>query len=404
MTIHVLDIKDLSIVGVVHDYNSFSLTLNYSKIGDFILSIDNRLDNAKLFIKNRIVMLNGDGFNTGIITHVSVEVDEDGNEIRTVKGKTLGHLLSYRVVNNNGTNEYDFEQGSAETVIKQYVKKNAVSATDPRRNFDNLVVADDLKRGNNLRWQSKFDNLDELVEEISELESLGWTIYLNLDSNIMTFDVYKGRDLSGQVVFSTTYGNLESQAYIHDEYNHRNMAYVAGEIYDPKIELDENGEPKLDENGNPITELETIINATTGEEMIIEKPKERRIYQIGNNDVTGIDRKETFIEVNESEDEYIDIPELGRRRLEEMNELETIEAKVINNTLFTFGVDYNLGDIVSVFIEDLGVSKDLRISSVTYEMDDQRDFQIYVTFGSVLPTINDRFKDNLKVIRPYIRK
>src|SRR5690606_5924292 len=110
--------------------------------------------------------------------------------------------------------------------------------------------------------------------------------------------------------FSTEYGNLESQSYTYDEYNGKNFAYVAGEIYSLEVELDE--------EGNVINETETILNATTGEEMVIEKPKERRIYQIGNHEATGFDRKETFIEVSESKDEYIDIPELGKRELELM--------------------------------------------------------------------------------------
>lgn len=396
MTIHILDINDLSVIGRVHNYTSFSLTLNYSKIGDFVLSIDNRIDNAKLFVKNRIVMLEDNGFNTGVVTNVSIEVDEDGYETRTIKGKTLGHLLSWRVVNSNGTNEYSFATGNAETVMKQYVDLNAVSATDEKRNFDNMLIAQDFERGSGMKWQSKMDKLSEVVTEIAELEELGWNVEIDLERNCLLFDIYEGRDLSGEVVFSTEYGNLSSQSYTYDEYMDKNFAYVAGEIFDTEV--------KLDEEGNIITETEVVINATTGEEMTIEKPKERRIYQVGNLDAQGFERKEAFIEVNESKDEYIDIPELGKRELESMTDLEAIEVKIIDNTIFQFGVDYNLGDIVSVYNSEWGIAKNLRINSMTIEIDENKDFEIYLTFGSVLPVFSDRVKQELKVIKPYTKK
>ena len=395
--IHILDMKELSVQGVIHNYNSFSLTLNYSKIGDFVLSIDNRLSNSKLLVKNRIVMLEDNGLYTGVITSVNIDIDDDGNEMRTAKGKTLGHLLSYRTVNNNGTNEYDVEQGYAETVAKSYVDKNAVSSTDRKRNFDNFMIAETNELGERIKWQTKFEQLSDVIEDIAEYQSLGWSVHINLEFNVLVFDMYKGKDLSGEVIFSTSYGNLESQSYTYNEYEEKNFAYVAGEIYDLRVEIDP-------ETGEPITRTETIINATTGEEMTIESPRERRIYNVGNNDATGFERKETFIEVNESREEYIDIPELGLRRLEELTDIENIEVRIIDNEIFTFGEDYNLGDIVSIYDEEWGVTKDLRINSITIEIDENRENQIYLTFGNVLPMLNDKIKSELKSFEPYTKK
>lgn len=395
--IHILDINGLSVIGVIHDYNSFSLTLNYSKIGNFVLSIDNRTSNAKLLFKDRIVMLEDNGLYTGIITSINIEIDDDGNEMRTVKGKTLGHILSYRVINSNGSNEFNFEQGHAETVIKQYIEKNAIVAIDNHRNFDNLVVSEDKMLGDRLKWQSKFDPLSNTVEEIAEFQSLGWNIRVDLDFNVLIFDVYEGKDLSGEVVFSTTYGNLESQSYTYDEYEDKNFAYVAGEIYDLKVEIDP-------ETGEPITKTETIINATTGEEMVIESPKERRIYQVGDNESKGFSRKELFIEVNESLDEYIDVPELGLRRLEEFEDIESIEIRLIDNVIFKYGRDYNLGDIVTVYDEDWGIEKDVRINSVTVEIDENKEYDIYLTLGNVIPEFGDKLNNKLKTFSPYTKK
>lgn len=397
MTIHILHIDDLSVIGLVHDYKSFSLTLNYNRVGNFTLAIDNRLNNAKLLFQNRIIMLEDNGLHTGIITNVSIDIDDNGDENRIITGKTLGHILSERVTNANGTNEYDFELGNAETVMKQYVEKNSVSATDESRNFQNFIVAKDKGLGEQFKWQAKFDKLSDVIEEIAEYQKLGWYISIDINRNIMYFDVYQGKDLSGEVVFSTSYGNLSSQSYVYDEYLCKNFAYVAGEINNLEVEIDE-------ETGEIINKTETIINATTGEEMIIESPKERRIYQIGNLEAKGFNRKETFIEVAESKDEYIDIPELGMRELKSMTSLESIESKIIDNTIFEFGIDYNLGDIVSVYDDIWGIEKDLRINSITIEIDENKDYEIFLTFGEVLPLFRDKIKQELKVVKPYIKR
>lgn len=397
MTIHILDTNDLSVIGLVHDYKTFSLTLNYSKIGDFVISIDNRIENAKLFIKDRIVMFENNGFRSGIVTHISIEIDDDGEELRTIKGKTLGHILSFRVTNAYGTNEFNFENGHVETVIKQYVNKNAVSPTDEKRKIDNLIIAGDEGAGRELRWQTKFDCLSDVVEEIAEMEEMGWYIKIDEELGILIFDTYQGKDLSNDVVFSTHYGNLESQSYTYDEYTHKNFAYVAGEIFDLEVKTDK-------ETGEVVTETETIIKEHTGEVITIEKPKERRIYQVGDLDARGLNRKETFIEVNESKDEYIDIPELGKRELESMTELESIEVKIMKDSIFKYGVDYNLGDIVSVYDNDWGLAKTLRITSITIEVSENEDHDISITFGNVLPLLGDRIKQELKSYKPYTKR
>lgn len=397
LNIHILDSYDLSVLGAVHDYGTFSLTLNYNKVGPFILSIDNRLENSKYFVKDRIIMLESDGLCTGIITNVTIDIDDEGNETRVVKGKSLGHILSHRVINSNGTNEISFEEGHSETVIKNYVSKNAVNAYDEKRNYDNLTIADSKNLGNRIKWQSKFINLSDLVEEISDYENLGWNIRVSLENDEMIFDVYEGKDLSGEVVFSSEIGNVESMAYVYDEYRNKNFAYVAGEIYDLKVEIDP-------ETNEPIVKTETIINATTGEEIEIESPKERRIYQVGDNKATGLDRKEIFIEVKESVDEYIDIPELGLRRLSGLTDIENMEVQIIDNSIFEYGVDYNIGDIVTVSQDDWGISRNLRIISMRIDIDTNGGMRRYLEFGDIVPMLGDRIHSELKDFEPYTKK
>lgn len=397
VNIYVLDKNDLSVYGVIHNYGSLSFTTNYSEVGDFILSIDNRLSNSALLIKDRVITLDTQGVFAGMITGVTVEVEDDGSEVRKIYGKSMGIILKNRVVNNNGSNEYSFSQGYASEVMKDYVNKNLVNATDSSRNVPHLVVGDNSNVGDQIRWQSKFDNLLDVVEEISSYQRLGWNVIVDVDRGLMTFDVFEGRDLSDEIIFSTEYGNIESQQYTHDEYEDKNFSYVAGEIYDLRVELD----PETGEVIEPVT---SIISETTGEEITIRKPRERRIYQIGDMSLSGLDRKEDYIEVSESEDEYIDIPELGRRRLDGLQEMESFEATVINTNLFSYGEDYNVGDIVSVYDTDWDEPKRMRVSSATIEINEGGDLVLRHTFGDILPTFLDKMDSSMKRFEPYTKK
>lgn len=374
--IHVIDPDTLSIEGVVSDYESASMTVNYNTLGDFIIIIDNRLDNAKLFTKEKYVTFNSDGKFAGIITNITIELDDDGNEIRTVKGKTLGHILSYRVIAMDDDNKpYDSFSGVGERAIKYFVRKNTNYSPTERinRGFPNFHVAEDKNLGQLLDVRYYYENLLDVVEEISKLQDLGYEISYDYKSNSIIFDVYVGKDLTinqsdnSPIVLSANNGNIKGQSYIYDEHQDKNFAYV---------------------NRND----KDVYNAN--DPQVIKIPKNNVLQ-------SGIKRKETFYKIDSGEKGYY-VPSniLGEERLNSENPLETFEVDVTDNQMYIYGVDYKLGDIVTVSNEDWSVSKDLRIVSVTLSMSTGTDYEISLTFGDVLPTLTQKINETVKKYNP----
>jgi hypothetical protein len=364
MDIYILT-KELEFVGLVDDYTSFQFTKHYDDIGDFQLTVNNRSKNASTLINGKVVLMRDKVNKAGIIDHVEINVNEDGLEQRIVKGKTLGAIFNDRLTLPNG--EFDAVEDNVESVIRHYVNRNIINSIDESRNIEILSTTVNQNRGITIRWQTRFDTLSQVVHDICYLYNFGWDIDIDLENRTWFFYIYQGQDKSAKqdsvspVIFSNKFGSVIGLDYLKNDAKYKNFAYVAGK-----------GE---------------------GES--------RDIFEVGES--KGFDRKETLIEVRPSEDEYIDVPEMGKRRLEEFSVIETFEADITQNKMFTYGQDYYLGDLVTVEDEDWGVSLDRQITSITEIYEDNR-YSITASFGTKTLSMIDRLKQELKVFEPYTKK
>ena len=115
---------------------------------------------------------------------------------------------------------YDRIIGKAETVMKHYVDGNCINPTDTNRKISQLVNAADSEKGIETPWQTRYENLAEVLQQIAEWCDIGWEIYLDIANQQWVFDVMQGRDLTaGQnllppVIFSPEFENVEGMTYI----------------------------------------------------------------------------------------------------------------------------------------------------------------------------------------------
>lgn len=357
---------DLSRLGLIGSYESISFTRHHYKVGEFQIVVDVDVKDTHLLQRGTLIMIGNNKRKIGIITDLEINLTNDGKELKTVKGKTLGNILNNFNIIPNGV-AYDQVEDYAESVMRHYVSSNMIKSVDPNRNINILKMTDDKKKGTIVRWQSRYKKVKEEIEQIAELYELGWEIVADFDKGIWLFDVYQGedrtinQDINEPVIFSPKYGNIKGMRYVESENNERNFAYVAGE----------------GEGAN------------------------RRIYEIGNS--TGIDRKEIFLEINPSDEQYYDIPDLGQRTLNEYISTTSFESEIIDTNMFQFERDYDLGDKVTVMNEKWGVQKDLRIVTVN-EVFEKHSQKVYATFGDRIPSLVDKVKRDLKIFEPYTKK
>ncbi|MFL0361797.1 siphovirus ReqiPepy6 Gp37-like family protein [Pseudobacillus sp. 179-B 2D1 NHS] len=363
--------EDLERIGLIDDYESFSFTTNYNKVGEFLLAIEADDNNVRLLEKDQLILVGNNREKVGKIDHTEYDLNEEGKVIKKFSGKTLGTIFEERITltygENNEKRAYDQIQGNVETVIRHYINRNIVNAINPARNIPQLEMTTNKMRGEIIRYQSRHKKLKEEVEQLSELYGLGWHIYLDFLKNKWVFDMYEGRNLSvnqsenSPVIFSPKFDNIQGLRYIDSNYTEKNVAYIAA---------DGEGE-------------------------------KRNIYSIG--EASGLKRKEVLIEVSASEGKYIDPIEEGKRRLQEHSRINTLDAEINNTDMFQYERDYKLGDIVTVQHDDWRISKDMRITSIT-EAFEPSGYKLIATFGDKIPSLAERIKQELKIFEPYIRK
>lgn len=357
--------KDLMLLGAISRYSSFSLTRHYSKAGEFELTLKNT-DHMDLLKKDNILMLGKDVKKVGIISYANVKLNDDGSEVVTVKGSTLGKKLSDRLTEPNG--ETDRIHANAETVMRYYVNRNMINPEDSKRKFDDLLIStEDKKRGKEIKYETRYKNLLEEIETISEQNEIGWEVYIDYEKQKWVFNVYEGLDLTidqeinPPVLFSTSLGNVDSQEYTEHNLDYKNVAYVGGK-----------GEGQA-----------------------------REIIQVG--DATGFDRKEVFLEPRVSDDEYIDLRMLGQNELSNYKELVSFQAEVLSNKLLQYEKDYNLGDLVTIKSEKWGIQVNTRIISIN-EVHEPTGFKVFVSFGNKIPTLVDKLKQQFNSMDSLRRK
>lgn len=346
----------LELLGEIDNYLSFSFLRRYHSPGEFQLVTNRKVQNADKLNIDQLIMLGNDKLKTGIIRYKEIKTNEQGEEILTVRGYTLGAITKQRITIPPDNQATDIIEADAETVMKHYVKRNCLDIAGME--IPELLIAPNKNRGSNIKWQSRYKNLEEELESISRLTNIGWHIYLDFTLKKWIFDIYNGRNFSVNqninppVIFSPEFDNVKSQEYIDSLVGFGNYAIVAGQ-----------GEG---------------VN--------------REIITVGSN-ATGLDRHVIFVDARDLEN-IADLPRRGEAKLNEHKRVITFQSEILPKGSFEYEKDWNLGDIVTVKNKDWGVTIDARITEVT-EIYEAGGFKLNVTFGESLPTITQKIKSAL---------
>jgi hypothetical protein len=281
----------LELLGEVDYYLSLSFSRCYHSPGEFQLVTNRKVQNADQLEINNLIMLGADKYKTGIIRHKEIKTDERGGEILTVKGYALGTITRQRITIPPVGQAYDIQEANAETVMKSYVQRNCLDI--PGMEFPFLVIGGNQQRGEIIKWQTRYKNLADELEQISALTGLGWHIYPDFNSKSWIFDIYNGRDFSVNqninppVVFSPEFDNIKSQEYIDSIINYGTYAIVGGQ----------------------------------GEGV------DREIVMLGS-DVAGLDRHVIFVDARDVQNAD-DLPGRGEAKLAEHQRVICFQAEVL---------------------------------------------------------------------------
>jgi hypothetical protein len=337
-------------LGEIDDYESLQFIRRFHKPGEFELHINVNKNLTETLQEDNLVVLSPK--KVGVIRHR--ELSRENTEQLMIKGYTLQGILSRRITVPPTGQAYDKIKANAETVLKHYVRQNAVEPVDPNRTIPNLVIAADLQRGIGIDWQSRFKNLVDELESISFSAGLGWDVFLDLEQQKWVFEVYEPRNLTASqselppVIFSMDFDNIRNQTFTDSAINYKNYGYIGGQ-----------GE---------------------GED--------RAVVEVGN--ASGLSRIETFIDARDIEDGE-NLTVRGQQKLQEMQKILSFESEILTYGPFVYEKDWDLGDIVTVQDKKWGITLDTPITEVK-EIYEPGGFRLEATFGNTIPTLIERIK------------
>lgn len=274
---------------------------------------------------------------TGIIEKITIEmVAATGGQVLIVSGRTVDCILSHRVWNSwkvsEGTDRLSTIQGFFDGFVGD--RKLPITVTGSLPSEDYSIS----QRGKTLL---------ELVQSLIQDIGAGYTMsYTPNEEALYNIEFFKGTDHS-DVIFSPDYENLQKALYENDVTDTATCVYVAGE-----------GE---DEN-------RVIQSVSTGE--------------------TGLSRVEKWVDARDlqkdsktTDTQYQAILKArGVEILQQTAFTEAFAGDVAFTTQWVYGVDYNLGDRVTVEVPEWGISALYRVVEIT-EQQNASGYQLQPTFA-----------------------
>ena len=330
--------RDLTAVGLIDDYESLIWTPRYFEPGDFEIYTKASEKNLSLLQLDRYVT-RPDSDMIGIIETVRIESNPETGDHIIATGRDLASILDRRIVWSLTNIEDTVEKG-----VRRLLTENFISPTLSDRKMENFVLGASQGFTETMSAQYGGDNILEVVVTLCKQNGYGFRVVLNDEKNF-EFQMYRGTDRSYNqnvnpyIVFAPEFENIVSSNYNHDKSTLKNACNVWGE----------------------------------GEEFSLKT--------MGVGSVSGLDRREMFVEAMDITSELDDgstlstsqynslLIERGRESLAENPATITFEGEVESVRQYVFGRDYFLGDIVTVK-NSYGVTEHPRVIEVIQSHDE----------------------------------
>ena len=342
---HIDTMKSVYFERQFYECGSFSFETNYNLSGSDEIQI------------NRLVLVNEDESKSGIITEVERREGPNGkgDQVIIARGIELKGIFDWRYVQPaTGFDEYT-TTGPGETIMKNLVASQAGGSALSSRQFARLSVAPDLARGGTYALSARWKLLSEVLRDVAHGSDVGHSLTIDLQSGALVYDCSVGVDrrgsqsVNGRAIFSSRYDTIQDSSVKRSIVKYKNIIYSAGQ------------------------------GVGAGRNI-------RAAYD--TTEPEGFDRKELFVDAKTlSDDTSIDA--LGAAKVLEYGNTLYIEGRALAYSQLKLGIDYDLGDMVSV--ESYGETLDARIVAVR-ESWTAGEYSVELTYDRNYPDIMSQLK------------
>lgn len=360
------------IIGIIDTAKSIIWHVQYYDTGDFEIYAPCNNFTVNLLVAGNYVSRPNEK-HVGIIENVEYIFNTFDGRMIVATGRMCKSILDRRIIYR--LSGYSVSptilSGNVETAARTVVNDNAISCSfDTARNMSVLVLGAHSgstkiivdSGGNPTTKQVTYNNLMSWTNEFLREYEIG--SYIGIDDNLkLSYCCFEGVDRSidnidgnDPVIFSQQFDNLLSSDYVYGEEKYKNMALVGGE-------------------GEGTTRFCSVLIPS----------------------LTGFERREKFIDASSSSKKYKD--EHGDEQTltdaEYNSQLQAIAAQDLagtqitqkfdgeinlNNGVYKYKTNFDLGDIVTIQDNEIGLYTNTRILEII-ETQDDNGYNISAKYG-----------------------
>lgn len=332
-------------IGMIDDYISLIWTSRYYQVGDFELCAD--ISRADLLQTGFYVTRSHDDSHVGIIESVQYQHAEDTHEMIIAKGRFLPSILARRVIASQTQ-----VSGTIPNAIETLINDNAINPAIAARRINGLTFSNTVISTQTMNAQYTGENLLSTIETICKTYSIGFDCILQ-DINTFNFTLYDGIDRSYNqnvnpyVVFSDKYDNLLTSEYAKNFKDYTTDVLVGGEGEGASRTMIWSAK----ESQSGLNRYEKFLNAqsaVTNDNIITQATYEKQLQGLGLAQIT------TFTTAFTGEVDFSGVK---------------------------FGVDLNVGDIVTIENARWGMFINSRLVEVIESIGEDGTYKAVPTFG-----------------------
>lgn len=397
----------------IDSFKSLIWTERYNTNGDFEIYIP--IDGSR--VSNSLLTIDSDGKNSWTNGYASIPEsknlmfleqfrinnDKDSGEVLIVTGRSLESILMRRIVWGLKVINGNLQKG-----VRKLLTENIIDPSDSDRRIPNFkfIMSDDPQITSlKLRAQYTGDNLYDVISGICKDNELGFKIEVN-DDNEFEFSLYKGTDRSysqetnDYVIFSKSSENLLSSEYLESNAFTKNVALIGGEGEGKDRRYASVGSGSGLDRREIFTDARDISSNYGDFVLLTSMPSDwsenwtNYYINTGTQDNPEYEQvpdesaptwvENTYYEFDEDvqmdDTEYNKLlRQRGQKDLDENKDIQAFNGEIDPFSLYIFGTDFFMGDIVEVE-DEYGHHSRTRVSEIVRSID-SNGFSVYPTFS-----------------------
>lgn len=375
---------------IIDDYQECSFEHNLYQAGNFTISINYNIPNARLFERGLWVQFGSSPYDFGEITTISNSIGADGkgSEHLNITGFDARYIFKRRVIMNLNNNDTWSMTAKGEYAMRSLIYDQCGLGAEEKRRLPviNTIPTETNALGDIYSVSESYSNLYDVLCTIATQSNIGWAVLF--DGSALSLYFYSGHNYSDSVFFSTDFESLASGQFTDTTDSFANTIYIGGKGSGSERDIYE-GE-NFSGRTYLIADENTYITTENNERIIVD-----------TGDVPqGISRYEAFDNQSSmtTESEY---EAEAEAMLTQYGQTITMSGAGLAKCPFIFREQYDIGDIIHLSFSEK--SADVQILSVT-ENWSKGAYGLQFSFGKPLNNINQQLQIMLRKIQEASNK